>query len=436
MATAGQSQILTDKIRVMVVDDSAVIRGLFTKTLEADHDVEVVSSVSNGEMAINAMQRNPVDIIVLDIEMPVMDGITALPKLLALDENVKVIIASTLTKQNAKITLEALEKGASECLSKPSSTRELTSAEDFKRDLLSKVKSLGLAVQDQKRRTGQKPTSKAATATSSKEAPASRAAFAGQDQKQRDTRQAFSRPSAAANPASSQSSKDSTAGVVELSAKTRAEIDNIVAKIPARDDNYSLKKDTKIMKPKALAIGSSTGGPQALFRVIEHLKDVRQPIFLTQHMPETFTSILADHITRQTGVECAEAQDGEFVKGGRVYLAPGGYHMLVENKGPHIVTRLTKDEPENFCRPAVDPMIRSMMKVYGPSILATILTGMGSDGQKACSSLAAQGGMVLAQDKPSSVVWGMPGAVAMAGICFDVLPLDKIGARVREIAMM
>ena len=364
----------------MIVDDSAVVRGLFSRALEQDNDIDVVSSVSNGEIAIRSLKNKPVDVIVLDIEMPVMDGMTALPQLLEIDPEVKVIIASTLTQKNAQISMEALEKGASECLAKPSTTRDLASADLFKRELTQKVKALGLSVISKRKR--QNPEA------------------LGQN-----------------------SERDKSTRLSDQ--KTKSIFDDV---------KFDLNKEIKPFKPKALVIGSSTGGPQALFKVIEHLKGVTQPIFLTQHMPETFTKILAQHITQQTGVECAEGVEGEVVKGGRIYLAPGGYHMLIKRKGTDVIVNLTKDEPENFCRPAVDPMLRSVMDVYGNSILATILTGMGSDGLKACKTLSEKGGMVLAQDKKTSVVWGMPGAVAMANICMDVISLDEIGPRIKKIA--
>jgi two-component system chemotaxis response regulator CheB len=176
-----------------------------------------------------------------------------------------------------------------------------------------------------------------------------------------------------------------------------------------------------------LCIGSSTGGPQALFKVLGALpKTLRMPILLTQHMPATFTSILADHITRSTGWECVEATDGMPVQSGRVHLAPGDYHMLAERAGTGTVLRLKKDPPENFCRPAVDPMLRSVIATWGGQALAVILTGMGHDGQKGSQALVEAGGTVIAQDEASSVVWGMPGAVARAGLCTAVLPLDQI----------
>jgi two-component system, chemotaxis family, protein-glutamate methylesterase/glutaminase len=188
--------------------------------------------------------------------------------------------------------------------------------------------------------------------------------------------------------------------------------------------------------PDVIAIGSSTGGPQALFTVLGTMKagTVRQPILITQHMPATFTTILAEHISRVSGWNAREAQDGEVIQSGRVYIAPGDFHMVVETKGTDKVLRLNKNPPENFCRPAVDPMLRSIAAAYGKRVLTCILTGMGADGMKGGQAVVASGGTVIAQDEGSSVVWGMPGAAAGAGICSAVLPLPEIAPWIMKLA--
>lgn len=365
-----------DPYRVMLVDDSAVIRGLFARSLESDPEVLVVASVGDGQMAVNtlAKDKDKVEVIVLDIEMPRMDGLTALPELLKIDPDVPVVMASTLTARNADISLKALALGAKDYIPKPSSMRELSAAEVFKRDLLAKVKTLAAS---RRRKTGGAGPSRARfTADRSADAPASRTAAAP-----------------ATKPASPP---------IELRPAGRR-------------------------PPQVLCIGSSTGGPQALFKLLGALpKTLRLPILLTQHMPATFTSILADHINRSTGWDCVEATDGMPVQSGRVHLAPGDFHMLAERSGTGVVLRLTKGAPENFCRPAVDPMLRSVVEAWGGQALTVILTGMGHDGQKGSEVLVNAGGTVIAQDEASSVVWGMPGAVARAGICTAVLPLDQI----------
>jgi len=376
----------SDPYRVMVVDDSAVIRGLVARALEGDPDIRVVASVGDGQMAINSLQRNTVDVIVLDIEMPVMDGLTALPKLLAVAPSVKIIMASTLTLRNADVSMRALEAGAADYIPKPTSTREISGADNFRRELISKVKALGA-----------------------------------------NARRAGSRARGDMRPLPP---PVSAGGVLApggtLAQRLRAEAGPPKlrsAPVPAG-------------RPDVIAIGSSTGGPQALFEVLGHLKGTGlPPILITQHMPATFTTILAEHITRQCGVPCAEAKEGEGIVEGRAYVAPGDFHMLVGNRGGLPSLTLSKDPPENFCRPAVDPMLRSIVKAYGRKVLAVILTGMGQDGLKGCQEVTTAGGLVVGQDEASSVVWGMPGAVATAGLCSAILPLKEIGPYIRKLAL-
>jgi two-component system, chemotaxis family, protein-glutamate methylesterase/glutaminase len=358
--------------RLMVVDDSAVIRGLLTRSLEADPEVEVLASASNGEMALNALGRHDIEIVILDIEMPVMDGLTALPKMLVAKPGLKVIIASTLTRRGADISMKALAAGAADYLTKPGASA-LTSADEFKRELLAKVKALGQA---RRRAVG----------------------LAAPQAIQR-------RPGAAEEPP------------------------------PEPQRRVLALRNAAREPPEAVAIGSSTGGPQALFAVMGALKGaLRQPIFITQHMPATFTTILAEHIARASGYACAEGVDGEPVRGGRVYVAPGDFHMTVEGGRGEKVVRLTKTPPENFCRPSVDPMLRSLAAAYGGRVLTLILTGMGHDGLSGARAVIEAGGTLVAQDEATSVVWGMPGAVAMAGLCSAVLPLGEIGPFIGKLA--
>jgi two-component system chemotaxis response regulator CheB len=343
----------------MLVDDSAVVRGLITRMLEAETDIDVVASVGNGQLAVSGLARADADVVVLDIEMPVMDGLTALPKLLEIDPDVKVIMASTLTLRNAEVSIRALQAGAADYVPKPSASRDLTGSNEFRRDLIAKIRSLG---------------------------GARRAARAG-------------RPSRRAMP-------------------------RTLPKPPAKP---IVLRAASTMPVDVLAIGSSTGGPQALLSVLKAIgPKLRVPIFITQHMPATFTAVLADHIARTTGLACAEAKDGEAVAAGRAYLAPGNFHLVVERKGAQLVVRLDSGPPENYCRPSVDPMLRSLARVYGGRVLTAILTGMGSDGLVGGRAVTAAGGTVIAQDEATSVVWGMPGAVATDGICSAVLPLSQI----------
>src|SRR5437763_1488129 len=183
--------------------------------------------------------------------------------------------------------------------------------------------------------------------------------------------------------------------------------------------------------PRALLIGASTGGPQALMTLVAQLGPVidRFPVLITQHMPPTFTTILAEHLARSSHRPAHEGVDGEIVKVGQIYLAPGGRHMRVARQGIEAMIALDDGAPVNFCKPAVDPLFTSAIDVWQGGVLALLLTGMGSDGTRGGKEIVAAGGSVVAQDEASSVVWGMPGAAAHAGICAAVLPLDQIAAK-------
>lgn len=356
--TTAAASAVADPIRVMVVDDSAVIRTMITRILEDDSQVSVVAAAGNGQIALDTLSANDIDVIILDIEMPVMDGLTALPKLLQAEPGIKIIMASTLSTRNADISIRALNAGAADYVPKPTSTRDIRTGDAFRRELLAKVKTLG--------------------------------------EVRRRHRSAARGEGAPSGP----------------------------GLYPAKP--IALRKPGPV-RPTVLAIGSSTGGPQALFAVLGGLKsDIRQPIFITQHMPPTFTTILAEHIARATGRPCAEAKDGEVVESGHIYVAPGDFHMVVEANKAQRVFRLSKAPPENFCRPAVDPMLRSLAKVFGPGVLGVILTGMGHDGLNGGEAVTKAGGTIVAQDEESSVVWGMPGAVATAGLCSAVLPIAEL----------
>jgi two-component system chemotaxis response regulator CheB len=356
-----------EPLRVMVVDDSVVIRGLIARWIGSEPDMIVVASLRTGLDAVNQIERVNPDVAVLDIEMPELDGISALPLLLAKKRDLIIIMASTLTRRNAEISFKALSLGASDYIPKPESTREPDAAEIFRHDLIQKIRHLGAKV-----RRAAAPSPLLAPRE-----PLPRQPLAPVAQPQL-MRRAFS---------------------------TQA--------------------------PRALLIGSSTGGPQALMTLATDLGPVidRFPVLITQHMPPTFTTILAEHLARSSHRPAHEAVDGEIVKAGRIYLAQGGRHMRVARHGTDVVIALDDGPPVNFCKPAVDPLFTSAIDVWQGGILAVVLTGMGSDGMRGGKEIVAAGGSVIAQDEASSVVWGMPGAAANAGICAAVLPLNQIAPK-------
>jgi len=356
----------------MIVDDSAVIRGLIARVLEGEPDIDVAVTVSDGRQAIAALSRHAVDVIVLDIEMPEMDGLTAIPLILEKAPGVKIVMASTLTLKNADVTLKALAAGAADYIPKPTSSRDMMGPAAFNRELVEKVRSLG-AVARQGRPA--QPAARTLTAI-----PLHRVA-------------------------------------------------------PAAPPVPTLRAPS-LVAPQAIAIGSSTGGPQALYEVLKHLAPAPGlPILLTQHMPPTFTTMLATHITRICGVPAVEAADGMPVESGRVHIAPGNFHMTIARTKAAPVIRLNQEPPENYCRPSVDPMLCSMVDLYGPAIFSVILTGMGHDGLRGCRAVVEAGGTVIAQDQATSVVWGMPGAVSNAGLCSAILPIGEIGPRLKKLSL-
>jgi two-component system chemotaxis response regulator CheB len=363
---------------VMVVDDSVVIRGLISRWISAEPDMMVAASLRTGLEAVNQLERINPDVAVMDIEMPELDGISALPRMLAKKRDLIVIMASTLTRRNAEISFKALSLGASDYIPKPETTREPAAADIFHHDLIQKIRSFGAKLR----------RSRAATspALAPSHAPAHDRA-----------REAATRAPAPAQP---------------LHAPP-------------------LRRAFSTHAPRALLIGSSTGGPQALMALVTELGPVidRFPVLITQHMPPTFTTILAEHLARSSRRPAHEAIDGEIVKPGQIYLAPGGRHMRVERHGADIAIALDDGPPVNFCKPAVDPLFTSAIDIWQGGILALVLTGMGSDGMRGGKEIVAAGGNVIAQDEATSVVWGMPGAVANAGICAAILPLNQIAPK-------
>ena len=343
-------------LRVMLCDDSAVVRGALSRLLESDPAIRVVARTEHGRAALDAMARTApgerAEVVLLDLEMPVMDGMAALPLLLQCEPRPVVIVASALTTRGASQTMAAMAAGASDYIPKPTAARGGMADPGFRAELLAKVKGWGRM------------------RTRLQVAPLRAAGI----------------------------------GVVPL------------AVVPLG------------IVPRAIAIASSTGGPQALATLVRRLpRGLPVPVLVTQHMPPGFTAMLAKHLDSLGGPSCAEAVDGERLRPGHIHVAPGDRHMIVR-AGP--VIGLTGDPPENYCRPAADPMLRSLSAIYGRNLLAVVLTGMGQDGLRGCQAVTAAGGVTLAQDEASSVVWGMPGAVAKAGLARILGPPEALAEHI------
>lgn len=340
-----------NKVRVLVVDDSVVIRRLVTHALSEDPSLEVVGAAANGAIALERMvQLNP-DVITLDIEMPEMDGLALLRHIRYRERRPRVVMFSTLTDRGAAMTLEALALGADDYVTKAANVGSLDrSMASLRADLIPKIKQFYI--------------------------------FPG-----------VALPAPIAKP--------------------------VVPTCPAPIRGSS--------QAKVLAIGVSTGGPTALGVIIPQFPaDFPLPILIVQHMPPLFTRFLADRLQAGAHLRIEEAADRTPITAGTVLIAPGDYHMRVRNELGRIVVRLDQSDPENSCRPSVDVLFRSVGEVYGEASISTVLTGMGQDGLRGAQVLRAKGAYVIAQDEASSVVWGMPGSVATAGLANTVLPLTSV----------
>jgi len=367
-------------IRVMVVDDSVVVRGLVARWLDEEPGIKVVASLRTGREAVDQFDRHTPDVVLLDIEMPDLDGLSALPLLLQKDRNLIVIMASTLTRHNAEASFKAMSLGAADYIPKPETNRGVTTSVEFRRELIEKVRHLG----------------------------------------SRRKSRAAARPGAP-TPQLPRPEIPPSRGVAP-------------AVLPVPSARFKLRPFGNVA-PRVLLVGSSTGGPQALSAVMGQLGSVidQAAVLITQHMPATFTTILAEHLARASHRRASEAVDHEPIVPGRIYIAPGGRHMMVERANNSPIVMLNDGPAVNFCKPAVDPLFASAARIWGPSVLAVILTGMGSDGANGAAEIVAAGGNVIAQDEATSVVWGMPGAAVNAGVCAAVLPLDQIAGKIRRL---
>ncbi len=335
---------------VLIVDDSKVTRAVIGKILqEAAPQVKIVGYAEDGASALKALDVCDPDIVILDLAMPSMDGLTALPLILRKKPRTRIVVCSSSSTPGAEISVRALSLGATACVPKPVGTKNPKAISDFKSAL-----------------------------------------------------------------------KQAVLGLCDTPVKAAAETTR--ATVP----------DLSSFRPKLVAIGSSTGGPNAVISLIKEMGKLPVPVIITQHMIEMFIAILARQISQETGIECIEGRDGLLLEPGRIYLAAGGSHMVLKKTGQRVTIGLNDGPPENFCKPSVDVMLRSAIEAYGGDVMAVILTGMGKDGLNGCEALSKAGGRIVVQDQESSIVWGMPGSVANAGLASAVLPVSGLARAVRS----
>jgi two-component system chemotaxis response regulator CheB len=337
-------------IKVLIVDDSVVLRSLLGKVLREDPLLDVVGTARDGNDALVKAARMQPDVVTLDIEMPGLDGLATLRLLRENHPKIQVIMCSSLTKRGAATTVESLVAGAADYVAKQRGGNDDTpvSVEELGAQLRTKIKAL------------------------------------------------FQPRTAEALPVK-----------------------------PVRP--FTAIKPRLGPLPRILAIGVSTGGPSALVEVLPKLPaDFPLPIVIVQHMPPFFTQLLAERLDKLSAITVREAREGDQLKAGCALIAPGDFHMKLVGRDQAVTVQLDQGDRENSCRPAVDVLFRSVAAIYGGSVLATILTGMGQDGLLGVRELKRLGASVLAQDAATSVVWGMPGAVAEAGLADAVLPIGNI----------
>lgn len=375
-------------VKILVVDDSAVIRGLMAKVIESTEGLQLAGTAMHGEAALAFLKRNPVDIVVLDVEMPVMNGLDALRQIQIQFPGTHVIMASALTTAGAKVTVEALAQGAAGCVAKPQAKSASDAIQQVGAELVPLIRAL----------------------TNKPEANGPDGAIVTE----------------AENRSHSETNVPRT---------------NIAYPTPLKADTATRSTGSSVLRRmprpvQAIVIGTSTGGPKALSQIMSSIDDtIWQPILIVQHMPAAFTPMLAKHLGSDSRRVCVEAQTGMPILPRQIYVAPGDYHLEVVRKGADIVAQLHQAAPEHYCRPSVNPLFRTAADVWGKHLAAVMLTGMGDDGIEGTQAVHQAGGYILAQDAVSSVVWGMPGAVVKAGLHDEMLSLSEIAGRLRQIAL-
>jgi two-component system, chemotaxis family, protein-glutamate methylesterase/glutaminase len=399
-------------IRVLVVDDSAVIRRMLAKLIDNEQDLEVVGTAGNGQIAIDKIERLKPDILTLDVEMPVLDGLGTLKEMRKRHIHLPVIMFSTLTSRGASTTMEALGLGASDYVTKPEGMANLAASfERLRGELLPRLRAL--TVSSHRFAERQKSSSTPASSTSP--------AVGG-----------TGRPAGSLGSTLAAPGRASTAGV----SPSRPPLGGTRG---VGATGLTELKDTPKMRqlPEALIIGVSTGGPNALNELLPTLPaSFPIPILVVQHMPPIFTTMLAERLNNRCALTVREVEDLSRPKAGEIWIARGGVHMHLERDARGLILRTRDGEPEHSCRPSVDVLFRSAVEVCQRPLLAAILTGMGRDGATGAAHVREAGGRVFVQDEESSVVWGMPGAVVSEGQCDAQFSITQMGSALQHALNM
>jgi len=379
---------MSEDIQILVVDDTVTYRQILSKLVGEIKDTQLVGTASNGKIALSKINIKDVDLVLLDMYMPVMNGLETLQSIKKDYPHIEVIMLSAFEKGNANLTMQALEKGALDFITKPS--------EDSVEKNIAKLRSALIPLMSLVK-----------------------------------TRK-FSRK--ARNLSLSQSKSESKKEPNRIQVKPIHEVKTSTEKPIAKKQITPQQKVRTVNRIDVVALGVSTGGPNALLQLIPSLeKDFSVPILAVQHMPPMFTASLAERLDKQSQIKICEAGDGQRVEPGVMYIAPGGRHMVVKKSVGGYNVNLIDTPPVNSCRPAVDVLFRSVLNVYGGNVLTVIMTGMGNDGASGVSAIRRKGGYSIIQDEASSVVWGMPGAVAKSDNADETIALKKLATRIQEL---